>query len=146
MSDKGAGDYDAAHAGHDHDTFVITTEDMNDVARLQGLLDRASARTESSSQLVDRLARDLGEAMGSHDQVRIKINQLEYDIATAVFDSWLAHQDRLLRQLAHLDVARSTAAANTHSAAMVRWTRVLAAATGVLAVATLVLIWATLAA
>lgn len=145
MSDAKAPDpYDEAHAGHDHDTFVITADDMTDADRFQRLLSRASQRTQTSSGRVDRAAARLGEAMASHDQVQVSARQLEYDVATAVFDGWLGHQDRLLRQLGHLDMLSSTAAANTHSAAMVRWTKVLAAATVVLAAATLALIWATL--
>lgn len=136
--------YARDHQGHEHDTFVISAQDMQDADRLQHLLNRASQRTQSSSERVDRAAARLGEAMATHDQVAIKARQLEYDVAASVFDGWLSHQDRLLRQLGRLDMLASTAAANAHSAAMVRWTKVLAAATIVLAVATLALIWATL--
>ena len=147
MSDAKTPDtYDEAHAGHAHDTFVITADDMKDADNLQHLLSRASQRTQSSSGRVDRAAARLGEAMASHDQVEIKARQLEFDVATAVFDGWLSHQDRLLRQLGHLDMLNSTAAANAPSAAMVRWTKVLGAATVVRAAATLALIWATLTA
>ncbi len=137
MSDSKTPDaYNEAHAGHAHDTFVITADDMKDADRLQHLLSRASERTQSSSGRVDRAAARLGEAMASHDQVEVRARQLEYDVTTAVFDGWLSHQDRLLRQLGQLDMLNSTAAANTHSAAMVRWTKVLAAATVVLSAAT----------
>lgn len=61
---------------------------MKDPVRLQHLLGRASQRTQSSSERVDRAAAGLGEAMTSHDQVAIKARQLEYDVATAVFDGW----------------------------------------------------------
>ena len=138
--------YDRAHEDHDHDTFVISVEDMKDTDRLQQLLTRASQRTQSSSERVDRAAARLGEAMSSNDPVAARNRQLEYDVAKTVFDGWITHQDRLLQQLGHLDTLAHTQAANTHAKAMVTWTKVLAGATVVLAIATLALIWATLTA
>lgn len=137
-------EYERAHAGHVHDTLVITAEDMKSTDRLRELLARASHRTEDSSEALDRAVHDLEAAMNSRDPDRIAAERLEYEVVSAVADVWLGHQDRLLRLLGHLDMLSSTDTANTYSAAMVTWTKVLGFATAVLAVATLVLIWATL--
>lgn len=132
MTNMGPHDaYDRAHVGHAHDTFAITVEDMKDPDRLRRLLMRASYRTQSSSEQLDKMAADLGEAMGSNDPVRIRNRQAEYDVAKCVFDGWVTHQDRLLRRLAHLDAENS-------AQALKRATWALVIITGALLVATLV--------
>lgn len=130
--------YDRAHQGHDHDTFVITADDMQDADALQRLLAVASRRTQSSSETLDKRAARLGEAMGSNDQTNIRNRQMEYDVAKSVFDGWITHQDRLLRQLGHLDTLKAAAAANDQAKALKWATWALVLVTAALIAATIV--------